>query len=799
MAAFKDNADSSPIEVFYSYSHKDEKLRQRLENHLTILKNEGLISGWKDADITAGAEWDDEIKKHLNAAKIILLLISEDFLASKYCYDIEMKRAMERHERGEARVIPIILHEVDWSRAPFGKLKALPKDGKAVSSWRNRAQAFKNVALGIRNAIEELRSDVAAATTRVSVADDSLPAIWNVPHQRNINFTGREGLLKELHEALNSVKPAALTQALHGLGGVGKTQTAVEYAYRYANDYSLVWWIRSETSEKLAADYALLAERLNLNEKSEREEKIIVQAVRNALARRAEWLLIFDNAERPDDIRDYLPQGSGGHVLVTSVNPVFGSVAHPLKVKAMEPGEAVEFLLKRTSQTDRRAAEDLAKELGYLPLALEHAAAYIDKTGTTFAGYLKLFKTRQKDILARAERPESYHATVATTWELSFVEVEKQSKAAAQLMNLCAFLAPDDIPRDMLQGGAKYLPKPLSAAVSDQFQWDEVVGALRRYSLTEASEDAVAVHRLVQTVARERLNDTEKKQWSEAAAKVVNEAFPFESNDYRTWKQCARLLPHALIAAEYAEKAQIAQDSTGRLLNQIGVYLKGRSELIAARSAHQRALKTAEAAYGPDHPKVATGVNNLGLVLAALGDLAGARKHFERALKIDEAVYGSDDPDVGIDVNNLGGVLRASGDLAGARKHYERALKIDEATYGPDHPEVATVVNNLGLVLQDSGDLAGARKHYERALKIDEAAYGPDHPSVARDVNDLGGVLRALGDLAGARNHYERALKIDEAVYGRDHPDVAIDVNNLGSVLKDLETWRGRGTPMSGR
>ncbi len=167
-------------------------------NHLTILKNEGLISGWKDADITAGAEWDDEIKKHLNAAKIILLLISEDFLASKYCYDIEMKRAMERHERGEARVIPIILHEVDWSRAPFGKLKALPKDGKAVSSWRNRAQAFKNVALGIRNAIEELRSDVAAATTRVSVADDSLPAIWNVPHQRNINFTGREGLLKEL-------------------------------------------------------------------------------------------------------------------------------------------------------------------------------------------------------------------------------------------------------------------------------------------------------------------------------------------------------------------------------------------------------------------------------------------------------------------------------------------------------------------------------------------------------------------------------------------------------------------------
>jgi tetratricopeptide (TPR) repeat protein len=790
MAALKDNADSSPIEVFYSYSHKDEKLRQRLENHLTILKNEGLISGWKDADITAGAEWDDEIKKHLNAAKVILLLISEDFLASKYCYDVEMKRAMERHERGEARVIPIILHEVDWSRAPFGKLKALPKDGKAVSSWRNRAQAFKNVALGIRNAIEELRN-ASAATPIPGVPGDSLPPIWNVPHRRNNNFTGREGLLKELHDALNSGKPAALTQALHGLGGVGKTQTAVEYANRHAKDYSLVWWIRSETSEKLAADYALLAEQLNLKEKTEREQKIIVQAVRNALARRAEWLLIFDNAERPDDIRDYLPQGSGGHVLVTSVNPAFGSVAHPLRVKAMEPDEAVEFLLKRTPQTDKKAAQDLAKELGYLPLALEHAAAYIEKTGATFPGYLKLFKERQKDVLARAERPASYHATVATTWELSFVEVEKQSKAAAQVMNLCAFLAPDDIPHDMLQGGAKYLPKPLSAAVADEFQWNEAVGALRRYSLTEVNESAVAVHRLVQAVARERLGETEWKQWAEAAVEVVNAAFPFDSDDYRTWKQCARLLPHALIAADYSEKRQLAQDSTARLLNQLGMYLRGRSELIAARSALERALKIGEATCGPDHPTVAILINNLGGVLQVLGDLAGARTHYERALKMAETAHGAGHPTVATIVNNLGEVLRALGDLAGARKHFERALKIDEAAYGPDHPDVTRDVNNLGLVLQALGDPAGARKHFERALKIDEAAYGLDHPEVATDVSNLGVALKDLGDLAGARKNFERALKIDEAAYGPDHPDVARDVNNLGEVLRALGDLAG--------
>jgi tetratricopeptide (TPR) repeat protein len=644
MAVSKGAAATTPVEVFYSYSHKDEKLRQRLENHLTILKNEGVIAGWRDADIAAGAEWDDEIKKHLNAAKIILLLISEDFLASKYCYDIEMKRAMERHDLREACVIPIILHPVDWSRAPFGKLKALPKDGKAVSSWRNRAEAFKNIALGIRKAIDLRKSPATARNPRPNAAD-SLPPIWNVPHQRNINFTGREQLLKDLREALTSGKPAALTQALHGLGGVGKTQTAVEYAYRHAREYDLIWWIRSETPEKLAADYALLAEQLDLKEKSERDQKVIVQAVSQALAHSTGWLLILDNAEDPADLRGYLPQGSGGHVLVTSRNRAFGSVAHPLQVKAMEPADAVKFLLKRTPQTDKKGAKDLANELGNLPLALEHAAAYIEKTGATFLSYLKLFETRQNEILARAEPPAGYRATVATTWELSFVEVEKQSKAATQLMNLCAFLAPDDIPLEMLRGGARHLPEPLSVAVADEFQWNEAVGALRRYSLVEASEGAIAVHRMVRAVARERLDEAGRKQWTEASVNVVNTAFPFYSNDYRTWKQCARLLPHAQIAAEFGEKAGVAQKPTARLLNQVGLYLKGRAELIAARSAYERALKIGEAAYGPDHPKVAIRVNNLGHVLHYLGDLNGARKHFERALKIFERALGKDHPD----------------------------------------------------------------------------------------------------------------------------------------------------------
>jgi hypothetical protein len=154
------SAPRTCIEVFYSYSHEDEKLRRKLEKHLSQLSHAGLIAGWHDRKIGAGTEWNGQIDKHLNSARIILLLVSADFLHSGYCYDVEMKRAMERHEAGKARVIPIILRPCDWLTAPFGKLQALPKDGKPVTKWDNRDEAFTDIARGIRKAVGELTTSV---------------------------------------------------------------------------------------------------------------------------------------------------------------------------------------------------------------------------------------------------------------------------------------------------------------------------------------------------------------------------------------------------------------------------------------------------------------------------------------------------------------------------------------------------------------------------------------------------------------------------------------------------------------
>jgi hypothetical protein len=165
------SSTKNAVKLFYSYSHKDEEIRNELEKHLSILKRQGVISEWHDRKISGGSEWETEIDQQLQSASIILLLISSDFLASDYCYGKELKNAMERHEKGDARVIPIIIRSVDWVQAPFGKLQALPKDAKPVNSWSDKDEAFTNIAQGIRLAIDEIKIRPVSKETTSDISD----------------------------------------------------------------------------------------------------------------------------------------------------------------------------------------------------------------------------------------------------------------------------------------------------------------------------------------------------------------------------------------------------------------------------------------------------------------------------------------------------------------------------------------------------------------------------------------------------------------------------------------------------
>jgi len=782
------DGEAAVKDFFVSYNQADRSWAEWIAWHLEEGGYTVVIQAW---DFRPGANFVLEMQRAATEAARTIAVLSPDYLAARFTQP-EWAAAFAQDPTGEkGTLLPVRVRACDLAGL-------LPQIIRVDLVGQDETAAKEALLAGVRRGRAKPATPPGFPRTaprllaeRPPFPPGALPPIWNVPFRRNPNFTGREPLLADLRTALTSGQPAALTQAISGLGGVGKTQLALEYAYRHTADYAVVWWVRAEEPAALSADFAALAGPLNLPEKEATEQPVVVGAARRWLEHNNGWLLVFDNAPDPAALRDFLPQGGAGHVLITSRYPAWRGVASPLSVRVLDRAESVAFLLRRTGQTDQAAAGVLAGELGDLPLALEQAGAYIEATGRALADYLNLFRQRQGDLLSRGQPSTDYPSTVATTWEISFQQIQQTSPAGADLLNLCAFLAPDDIRRELLGEGAAYLPESLAAAVTDPLAWDEALAALRRYSMVEVSGDALAVHRLVQAVARDRLAEETRRTWAGAAVRVVNGAFPFEGDDVQTWPKCARLLPHTLAALSHAEALRVAAEATGRLLNQAGLYLLGRAEFAEAKAAFEQALAIGEAALGTENPKVGSIVNNLGSVLQALGDLAGARAAFQRALAIDEAAYGPEHPEVATDINNLGDVLRKQGDLVGARAAFQRALAIGEAALGPEHPKVAIRVNNLGLVLWEQGDLAGARAAFQRALAIDEAAYGPEHPAVATRVSNLGLVLQALGDLAGARAAFQRALAIDEAAYGLEHPEVARDVNNLGLVLRDLGDLAG--------
>jgi hypothetical protein len=341
---------------------------------------------------------------------VILLLVSPDFIASDYCWDVEMTVAMERHQAGDAFVIPVILEAVLWEDAPFAKLEVLPEGALPVTSWPNLNEAFKSVAEGVKE-----------AAVRVPVRPKR---VSRISPSRNSAFVGRDRELETLCLLLEDEWIVAVT----GRGGVGKSQLAAEHCYRSGDRYDLVWWLRAEDPATITIDLAELAGELGLPE-ARAESR--ADAVAAALARLAEiegWLLVFDNARSWGEVEPYLPNAPGGCVLLTSQSAEWPVATLPLGVLPAE--SARQYLLLRTGQQDEAAAAGVAAAAEELPLALALAADYVEATGSSLGDY------------PAAEA----NAGVA----LALKAVADETPAAADLLRLAAFLSPDDIPLDLL-------------------------------------------------------------------------------------------------------------------------------------------------------------------------------------------------------------------------------------------------------------------------------------------------------------------------------------------------------------
>lgn len=621
---------------------------------------------------------------------------------------------------------------------------------------------------------------------------ESQPAsIWNIPFPRDESFTGRGKVLHDLRVSFVAKAARHKTQVVLGPGGIGKTQLAVEYAYKHRWDYAVVWWLDAEDPTALLLGYSRLAAELGLSFSADTSLDDIRFVLRDVLGKRDDWLLIFDNAATPEELRNFIPDPLSGHVLVTSRGAQWPGGAEVTHLDGLTRAEAVTYLRKRTGRNDlTEVANKLAQALGGLPLALEQAAAVVNESRLSLGEYLERFESLWAELLMRGRRSGGYPDSVAMSLELAVRELEEEFPGAADLLSFCAFLGPEPIGLPFLQASALQLPESLTQIMGEISLLDLAIEQLQRYALVKVGERGMTIHRVVAAIVRDRLAADRRRQFAEAAVQRMVGSFWFESSDAGTWRQCLELLPHALAAADHAEDLQVGLTDAAGLLDDTGRFLHHTAQFSRAREIFSRAMNIYEKVCGSSHPRVAMVANNLGRVLTRIGDIEQARECFDRALSIDQSIYGDDDPRVATVMNNYGLTLYSAGEKAAARRKFEQALRVYEKHYGPDHVRTASALNNLGYVIMDVGEVATAGEHFERALRIVESASAGNHPMVARVLVNLSEVHRWRGDLPTARAALERAMRLDVNIYGAEHTYVAQDLFRLGQVHEEMDDLR---------
>lgn len=640
-------------------------------------------------------------------------------------------------------------------------------------------------------------------TEQANLSAEEPLALWTVPYLRNSHFTGRDDLLDQIARHLSfqkqdeSSEPRRATlsqpQTVRGLGGIGKTQIALEYAYRSREQgyHTHILWFNAASEEAIITSFLTLAARLpNLTDKDKQDQRKLVAAVKAWLEQCQEpWLLIFDNADDLSFVQQYVPQQGQGSILLTTRATAVGWFANSIEVEQMGMLEGTQFLLHRTQRLDAadeewNEAANVVIALDGLPLALDQAGAYIEETGCSFSDYLQLYEQYRSRLLARrGMQSTNYPDSVATTWSLSFEKVEQAHPAAAILLQLCAYLSPDHIPEELLTDGAAHWPAVLQQAVADQFSFNELLEALLAFSLVKrlAQEHLLSLHRLVQAVQMDQMDSQEQHIWAERVICAVDALFPVDpKDDIESWPRCLRYLEQVQACDLLIQQYHLQLPEAAHLLNRVGIYLREYGSYNLAESLLQRALTIAEQLFGSEHLETASLLNDLGMLYQVQGKREQSESYSRRALHIWEPTLGPEHIRLALPLNNLGMLYMQQGQFEQAELLLQRALHVWEQNLGPDNSQVGGVLNNLGILYAQQGQLERAVPLMQRALGIRERALGPNHPRLVNPVGNLGTLYYELGQYSQAEPLLLRAVRLGEETLGPEHLSITPFLNNLG-------------------
>ncbi len=627
------------------------------------------------------------------------------------------------------------------------------------------------------------------------------PHIWNVPFRLSL-FVGRQEVLQKLHEALLAGKTPSLTQAISGLGGIGKTYTALQYAYQYRGEYhEAVWWVDASTRESLIAGLTQLAYKvskvpISKLADSQHALRVVGQWMRDT----AHWLLILDNVDDVALIYDngILPTSRRGHVLLTTRTQATGTSVVNVELDDLTAEEGALQLLRKAELLDADAplkdADDHDREhairLSYLmsglPLALVYAGAYIKEVECNLAAYTQLYERRQMDVLkwrgsASANGEFSYPHSVATTWSLSFDKVAQSSQAAVDLLRIYAFLSPDTIPEEIVIDGSSRLGPNLQH-VQDEFSFNQVIAELRRYSLIHRNTktQTVNIHRLVQAVFRDKMDVKTQFEWVERTVGAIYLALI--RTQAETLPDLERYVPQLQACTKLIEQWRLVSDEVAALLLAIGSYFSECAWYDLAEQCFKQAEKICEHVFGAESDAMVFCENRLAIIYLSQEKYDKAEARYKVALAISEKVWGEQHYNVASCLHELAHLARLQGNYERAEAYYQRALDMRRNALEADHPDIAVSLNGLANLYRDQGKYDQAEPLFSQALRIRQRRLDPKDPDLAVSYMNLAGNYIYQRRYDEAEPLCQQALELFERTMGKEHLTVAHALTALAEV-----------------
>jgi hypothetical protein len=612
-----------------------------------------------------------------------------------------------------------------------------------------------------------------------SPADVDAPAaIQNLPRRTAVTFIGRRRDMAELQRA-STEGEQVITQVVLGLGGIGKSELALQYAARNAATYSVRWWITADSPDAIAAGLAGLAFRLQPVMKTAVTVPEAADWALDWLQCHQGWLMVLDNVEHPPDVEPLLARLSSGRILITTRHdigwPRLGLAR--IRLGMLTRAESIVLLERLTARQEPEAAEQLAEELGDLPLALEQAAAYITARRTTIRDYLDQLRTQPARVLETEAGSSTGELAVARVWAVSIAAITSQIPLARRILDVLAYLAPDQLPRDVLTGLAE-----------DALEVDDALALLASYSMIMLTEATVSVHPLVQAVTRNNPIDSvgEAAEADDVTAtRLLCDAIPADPwTNVGGWPRWRALLPH-IEALTMRREPERDDEVMTYLLDHTATYQEGQGQVTEAITKFERAYFAAQRIFGPDHRDTLTSANNLAGAYESAGRLTEAIPLFEATYANRQRVLGDDHPGTLASANNLASAYESAGRPTEAIPLFEATHANRRRILGDDHPDTLASANNLAGAYSSAGRLTEAIPLFEATHANARLIFGAEHPNTLTLANNLAGAYESAGRPADAIRLYEATLASRRRIFGDEDPTTRATKHSLEAAREN--------------